>query len=228
MRKIDKSPKIPQTLQNAPVPTKPDDVKASIYKAEDVRTQLCEDQHNKCAYCECNLTKQYNDVEHYRPKSIYYWLGYDWNNLLYACDLCNRTYKKDYFPLVNEANRIDSPSDLSIEEPLIINPANEDPVNHIKFNRYIMFPLTPQGEHTIKLFHLNDINKRPELLNNRQQLYEQYKLELLKIATAKEALKLAPQAKGIIEKVNKIIELCNRTIDKLQSPSQAYSGMLIL
>lgn len=34
MRKINKSGIIPLTLQNAPVPNAPDQVKASIYKAE--------------------------------------------------------------------------------------------------------------------------------------------------------------------------------------------------
>ena len=126
MRKIDKSPNIPVTLQNAPLPNNANEVIDTIYKADDVRDQLCADQHYKCAYCECDLTKSYNDVEHYRPKSKYHWLGYDWDNLLYSCDLCNRTYKNDSFPLVNEANRVTTPGDLSVEEHLIINPANED------------------------------------------------------------------------------------------------------
>ena len=71
MRKIDKSPNIPATLVDAPIPTSPAKVKEDIYKADDVRKQLLEDQHNKCAYCESRIPKEYNDVEHYRPKSKY-------------------------------------------------------------------------------------------------------------------------------------------------------------
>ena len=52
MRKIEKSPNVPKSLQDTPVPNSKDEVKESIFKAEDVRKQLMEDQHNKCAYCE--------------------------------------------------------------------------------------------------------------------------------------------------------------------------------
>ena len=67
MRKITKSNIIPLTLRNTPAPADPDEVKESIYKADDVRDQLLEDQHYKCAYCESRITREYNDVEHYRP-----------------------------------------------------------------------------------------------------------------------------------------------------------------
>ena len=106
MRKIDKSPNIPATLVGANVPTSPAKVKKDIYKADDVRLQLETDQHYKCAYCECYLPLQYHDVEHFRPKSHYYWLGHDWKNLLYSCERCNRLYKKAKFPKRNCAIKI--------------------------------------------------------------------------------------------------------------------------
>lgn len=40
MKKINKSGIIPLTLQNAPVPNAPDQVKESIYKAEDVSWKI--------------------------------------------------------------------------------------------------------------------------------------------------------------------------------------------
>ena len=92
MIKLYKSTEVPTTLRSAPTPTSVDDVSSEIYGADDVRTQLMCDQYDKCAYCETNVTKRYNDVEHFRPKKTYYWLGHDWRNLLYSCDLCNRTY----------------------------------------------------------------------------------------------------------------------------------------
>ena len=129
MRKIGKSANIPATLQNAPVPASAAEVQAKIYKADDVRTQLVCDQYNKCAYCECYMTKAYNDVEHYRPKSHYYWLGHDWNNLLYSCNLCNRSLKNDSFPLLDESRKASKPADnISLEHPLIINPAEVEPL----------------------------------------------------------------------------------------------------
>lgn len=61
-----------------------------------VREQLMEIYHNKCAYCEDIEAKP--DVEHYRPKKGvtgepdhpgYYWLCYEWTNLIPACRFCN-------------------------------------------------------------------------------------------------------------------------------------------
>lgn len=64
--------------------------------------------HNKCAYCESISFKA--DVEHYRPKKRvtrpngnstgYYWLCYEWSNLLPACFECNsRSGKWNKFPI---------------------------------------------------------------------------------------------------------------------------------
>lgn len=227
MRKIDKSPHVPLTLQNAPIPTNAGEVKDAIYKANDVRKQLVADQYGKCAYCECSITKDYNDVEHYRPKSVYYWLGHEWSNLLYACNLCNRSYKKASFPLADETKRVSAPGDVSGEDPLIINPAEIEPSEHIKFKRHIAVALTPKGEETIKLFHLNDREKRPELVSNREQVFESYKLELDKISTAEKVLQQTDISLQTITLAKQIIEMCKQSIKVLKAPSGEYSGMLL-
>ena len=224
MRKMDKCTDAPETLRNAPVPNCTDDVKSSIYKADDVRNQLLEDQHYKCAYCECHITKEYNDVEHYRPKSKYYWLGHEWNNLLYACDICNRTYKKDFFPLKNEAHRVTAPVDLGSEEPLIINPAFVEPMAHIRFNRYIMAGITDEGKETIEMFHLN---KRPALVHSREQLFELYIKEKEKLSLAKKILETPNLPAETVDNLNKIIELSSAAINQYKSKDTPYSGMLV-
>ena len=223
MRKIEKSAHIPDTLQNAPIPTCADEVKSTYYRADDVRNQLLEDQHDKCAYCECRIPKDYNDVEHYRPKSIYYWLGHDWNNLLYACPVCNRTYKKTKFPLKNEASRVTTPGSLDGEEPLIINPAFEEPANHIRFNRHIMVGITDEGRETINTFHLND---RRVLVNDREQRFDLYKKEKDKLKIAQK-MKSLTDSKELIQEINKAIQLCLQSIQQYKSPDTPYSGMLV-
>lgn len=222
MRKITKSNAIPKTLQAAPVPTSPKEVK-DFYKADDVRTQLWEDQHYKCAYCESRISKEYKDVEHYRPKSKYYWLGHDWNNLLYSCEICNRSYKKTKFPLKNEANRVTAPGCLDGEEPLIINPAFDDPANHIRFNRHIMVGITDEGKETINMFQLND---RRVLVNDREQLFDLYKKEKDKLKIAQK-MKLLTDSEEMIQEINKAIQLCLQSIQQYQSPDTPYSGMLV-
>ena len=39
-------------------------------------------QNRRCCYCEVFVHREYNDVEHYRPCSLYWWLAWDWTNLL--------------------------------------------------------------------------------------------------------------------------------------------------
>lgn len=217
MRKITKSNIIPLTLRNAPVPTGPDEVKESIYKADDVRDQLLEDQHYKCAYCESRITREYNDVEHYRPKSVYYWLGHDWNNLLYSCDLCNRTYKKTNFPLKNEANRVTVPGSTDVEEPLVINPAFEEPTEHIRFNRYMLVGITDEGKNTIDMFKLND----------RVQLYELYIREKDNLEKMQKLLESPVLTDELRDSINEIILSSTESINQYKSIDTPYSGMLI-
>ena len=66
------------------------DVYNSRYKTEDIRDKLKVIYNYKCAFCEQRV-EQYH-IEHFRPKKIYYWLAYSWDNLLLACHYCN-TYK---------------------------------------------------------------------------------------------------------------------------------------
>lgn len=75
------------------------------------KEQLLIESSNKCAYCEAPLkVVAYGDVEHYRPKSIYWWLAYNYENYLASCTLCNQAFKKDHFPLFNDRNKLKSPA----------------------------------------------------------------------------------------------------------------------
>jgi len=66
---------------------------------------LFEAFHRKCAYCEVNHSDGYPvQVEHYRPKagvtdnrqmiehSGYFWLAYEWWNLVPSCAHCNTNH----------------------------------------------------------------------------------------------------------------------------------------
>lgn len=107
----------------------------TIYK--DYAEDLWRSQHRKCCYCELAIRLKGHDVEHYRPASRYWWLTYTWNNLLFACQNCNRWAKNDSFPLMDEGARLTpenpAPGD---ETPLILDPSNPsspDPVDSIQF-----------------------------------------------------------------------------------------------
>lgn len=117
-----------------------------------VRKTLREIYFNKCAYCEIPDSKP--EVEHYRPKGKvaedsnhpgYYWLCYEWTNLLPSCHYCNtETGKVNSFPV--SGIRVMSPpldeagnslfaahtlnsAGLANEKPLLLHPEADTPDN---------------------------------------------------------------------------------------------------
>ncbi len=105
----------------------------SRYKHKDVKERLEEKLYYwKCAYCEQRIEGYH--VEHYRPKSIYYWLAYSWDNLLFCCSLCNST-KLNAFEVKKRVTIADFPiTDIhnlgklydKYEQPKFINPEKEN------------------------------------------------------------------------------------------------------
>jgi hypothetical protein len=75
-------------------------LKSTIWKP--AKKQLLKESKNKCAYCETPATViAYGDVEHFRPKSTYWWLAYCYENYLASCTICNQVYKSDNFSIAN-------------------------------------------------------------------------------------------------------------------------------
>lgn len=161
---------------------------------------------NKCAYCETSLHAQHGDLDHFRPKADlrnedgspvmieedgrqtlhqgYYWLAYDWRNLLPACQKCNqpskdRGGKRSYFPI--EGDRAFSPShELEAEKPLLIHPVLEDPAEHlaVDIDSGQIISLTKRGKACIRIFGLdNDIlqGERLEAIRKTRVAYQQAK-----------------------------------------------------
>ena len=148
---------------------------AALYNDLSVRQALARAQHGKCCYCE-SRSKAF-DVEHYRPKAAvrqerggaelrpgYYWLAYEWTNLLYACVFCNQARRDEYgdptgkgtlFPLADPARRARSHDmPLAEESPLLLDPYEEDPELHIQYNRSVPRGLTAKGRRTIDVLCL--------------------------------------------------------------------------
>lgn len=154
-------------------------VSKSIYGDETVKEALKTAQHDKCCFCESKITHiDYGDVEHFRPKGGYqqcpgdplgrpgyYWLAYEWSNLLLSCKLCNTRWKGNLFPLENPADRArNHRDDLSRERALFINPGEEDPEEWIEFRQEIPCAVegNPRGESAIGLLNLDrkELNER--------------------------------------------------------------------
>ncbi len=151
--------------------------KRGVYGASAVKRHLEADQYHKCGFCEAIFNANVaGDVEHYRPKGAvktgrskvypgYYWLGYEWANLSYACPDCNQYRKCDHFPLVQEATRArDHHEDIAAEAPLLLDPyGDRDPRQHIAFRGEAPIAKTREGEATIEILRLD----RPKLMRKR-------------------------------------------------------------
>jgi len=141
--------------------------------------------HGKCAYCESDIrTTHPGDVEHYRPKGGvrdasgktvkikdgnaeidhkgYWWLAYEWENLLPSCIDCNRLRKHEaekggkgeVFPV--RGFRAVNRGEESKEEPLLLNPTLKDPSEHLEFlEDGKIKPKTDIGEESCKILGLN-------------------------------------------------------------------------
>lgn len=140
---------------------------SSIYGHKSVKQALFAAQHGKCFLCESKFEHvAYGDVEHFRPKGGYaqkdgdalgkpgyYWLAYEWDNLLLSCQICNQQFKKNFFPLSNPPARARShKDDLTAEQPLLINPTLEDPERIVSFRAEVPFAVrnSRRGVATIK------------------------------------------------------------------------------
>lgn len=107
------------------------------------KTQLHKESDSKCAYCESPTTVvSYGDVEHYRPKSKYWWLAYCYDNYLASCTLCNQKYKKAKFKTLHP--KIQGPqikknnTDTHLEN--IVATITPDPIQEtdgVSWNEYI-------------------------------------------------------------------------------------------
>jgi len=115
----------------------------TLYKPKDVKERLFTIYNLKCAYCEKDIDDEPKHVEHYRPKDIYYWLAYSWDNLLLSCGRCNSSKGKGFKtlePKVNYNNEsFDNIHNLGngydeVEKPLIINPEKENILDLLIFN----------------------------------------------------------------------------------------------
>jgi hypothetical protein len=69
-------------------------------KWKSAKAKLRIDTVKKCAYCEAPTSVvAHGDVEHFRPKSVYWWLAYCFDNYLFSCQICNQLFKSDAFPI---------------------------------------------------------------------------------------------------------------------------------
>ena len=153
---------------------------SSLYKCKSVLKQLKLKQHNKCCFSEAKFNGDYPHVEHFRPKGGvennkngaftypgYYWLAYNWDNLLLCKSVINCSYKRNFFPLKVERLRNRIHTDTNTETALLIDPSKENPRRHIRFYGYSPIAKTKRGEFNINMLGL----RHSDFVEGRKQKY---------------------------------------------------------
>ncbi|OWJ56090.1 HNH endonuclease signature motif containing protein [Paraburkholderia caledonica] len=123
------------------------------YKHPLNKKALNDSTYGKCMYCESKVTHiDYGDVEHIKPKAagLFPHLAFAWDNLGFACAVCNTTKSNKFFN--------DAP---------FVNPYNEEPAEHLYAFGAFLFTKngSERGEITIKEIGLN----RPGLVEQRTE-----------------------------------------------------------
>lgn len=177
------------------------------YKYSDVKDALAVIYFGKCAYCEQKV--ELTHVEHYRPKNLYYWLVFSWDNLLLACPHCN-DYKGTNFEITggmratftNNANGIRNVNNLSAsydfqEQPNLVNPEITDPVNLIRYYQDgSVDSLDPRFTYTIDTCRIS----RTYLRDERRKLLEDFKDDVSAVLLVNNKQRQIDGIKVLVEK----------------------------
>lgn len=79
----------------------------------------------------------------------YWFKAYDWNNYLLSCNRCNTAWKGCLFPVEDAPRRL-PPQEGRQERPLLLNPFDDDPIEHFDFNAFGQIdPRTDKGRATV-------------------------------------------------------------------------------
>lgn len=162
-----------------------------------------------CIFCQQKLTiatgnEDARSVEHFRPKSKYWWLAYSWDNLFPVCRACNQAKDNDFECSGTQITNIRS-GDLAnihslaadyqaIEQPKLLHPELDAPEIHLKYNLKgkIEDDSSIRGEYTINTCKLN----RLDIQGKRKSIFDEFDTEI--------ALILFDGSKSNLQKQNEI------------------------
>jgi len=221
------------------------------YRHITVRRLLKKMFEAKCCYCEAAFEHVAPaDIEHYRPKGSYvdasgtthrpgyYWLAFDWDNLLYSCIDCNRARrheddegtsslsgKASHFPLIDETLRARTPGAESAESPALLHPCEDDVESLLAFtDEGAVYPSTSSGsdfcraETTIRILGL----QRPGLAKRRE---DRMNIVIANVARYKDFL-----AESLIRPkdrfVGRVTKDCAEEIRALLNEEHEFSSMV--
>lgn len=224
-------------------------IKIEAYNTDGVKDALKLMFFGKCAYCENKmLAVSSGDIEHFRPKALiknvgekpvvpgYFYLAYEWDNLLLSCERCNRGIgKKNQFPVKPKGvYYIDSAKGISeIEEKcrLLLNPCIDIPEKHLIYlENGAMQASTLEdnqpsemGEASIQVYALN----RAELIEDRCKLIKNIKLFVGLVLNKQKQIAGAMRANDaeLIASLQDELILLLAQLDSFKKETEPFTGL---
>jgi uncharacterized protein (TIGR02646 family) len=120
-----------------------------------------------CAYCGDLVGRTGEDVEHFRPKAVYWFLAYVYENYLASCRQCNSSRKGSKFDLDAAAVAATDLQAVKTEKRLLLDPVLdrvEKAMTVVMVDNRYLWDVNPtaspllrkRAAHTIQFFALND------------------------------------------------------------------------
>ncbi len=189
------------------IPEKEKQKLTSFYRNDEVRKALEQSSNGKCAFCECIPSEGGNvEIEHFKPKSIYPNLTFEWLNFLPSCRKCNGA--KDNH-------------DTGLEP--IINPYDIDPKGIFYFDDIEIKAIDGANrdiaEKTIDVCGLNTVR----LWKPRAEILVSLRILSKSIEEALQEYSLAETDRKRNLRIKKLREAID-TIEMLTNPTEKYSS----
>lgn len=176
------------------------------YRHQDIKEKLFASSHQKCAFCEAKPAESGNiEVEHFKPKSLYPELAFEWDNFLPVCRKCNDSK---------------SNHDTGIEP--IVDPSYDDPETIFTYNFINIVPKDDKNEIADRTIEICDLNS--------ERLYEA-RAKLLKALCSHEKqvkawikeISSADTQRKRITRINRLRDSME-ILESLSNSDQPYAG----
>jgi hypothetical protein len=238
------------------------------YGDKTVKKALTKLFNGKCAYCENKIVAiTTGDIEHFRPKLQvklpdnkfqkpgYFWLAADWDNLLLACNNCNRTTtqelidggeltmgKLDQFPLTSEKKRCREfeadgakyKKKIKADEDarLLINPCIDDPELHLEYQDNgvpkpkLLAATGKPSRKAEKSIEVFGLFRKP-LVEERQELIKDILLKIVQVKAIFEAIVVAkPLNNAVLNKIHDdALKREIKSLSDLTLPDKRFSAV---
>ncbi len=207
---IDKAEELTKELKKIPPEKRKDFIEKHSDVWRELRDFLAKLSHGKCWYSEAREVYSYYHVDHFRPKSEYWWLAFDWKNYRLAGQVGNVNKRDEFRVLRHKAKNPDDP--IEDEVYYLLDPTDEyDPL-------LLFFDETGEAvpseddefkkeraEYTIKVLKLN----YEPLKEARRSIWKKCKglvEEIIKLDSNATTARKKAQIKEKIKQLKKLLE----------------------